>query len=219
MVTLQELNKVPSHNLPTEAYPPAIGTSLSVDGFHDPVGDEILSDQGRNYFLDMGTNESGDHKVTLDQQDAPLATTTNDFRASHPRRSMSMSEPGKMQRAVKSTGSFGANRPLPSHVRELHAIANTTPAQDFASSLVSTIEAAQYQNKAEILSALQAKLSLLDVEPTNKSKKRSHIDSPSRNATMGAERLWQCRYCPKQKKTQCELKYALSSSIPDSVQA
>ena len=178
------------------------------------MGDKLLSDRDRNYFLGMGTLEPGDHEVTLDQRDASLATATNDIRASHPRRSMSESR--KMEAAVRPPEqAFAGNQPLSSHARGSHAMANGTLAlapQELAATIAARIASSRYQNKQELLLAVQAQLSSLDMDSI-KSQKRNHMDSPSRNATNDPQKEWKCQYCDKTKKTQCELKYHSPSPI------
>ena len=203
MVNLQDINKASTHNVPLEEYQP---TALPVDRSYDPAGKNTISEQHSNGLADINLAASGLGGRTTGPQGFSLAVARRDPLVSHPMRSMS--ESSKMKSIVKSPGrSLSDFRMLSSSPN------NSTPQtsvlhQDLAT-IASEIEAqgnpGLYRNKDDILLAIRTSaMSLLE---SNKSNKRRWTDSSSKVVASDPEKPFQCRYCVKKKKTQCELKY------------
>jgi len=195
-----------------EAYQSAKGTVLPVDMAHEATSDKLHLEPERNYFLNLGQFTPDDHG-SLDQKKSALAATGKDFSASYSTKMMP--ESSKSNHAIRApVRSFTDYRTFGSNAKGTQVRANSTSrlsgltpedVASIASAIADRLDLNKSRSKDDIKSAIEE--STLSLLGSNKSKKRSYTDSPSRNAAWETEKHLQCKYCVKKKKTQCELKY------------
>ena len=177
------------------------------------MGDNMHSEPGRGNDFDYSMTTFSHQGMTLDPRNASLDAKMRALPASQQIRSIPGS--GKPAPFLKpqdrATSDSSASQ---SYTNSLHTRGNSiSESSSFTrddvayifSAITDRLDPNDCKNKDDIRLAIET--SALSLLGSNKSKKRNYTDSPSRDPAPDVGKLFQCRYCVKKKKTQCELKY------------
>ena len=177
----------------------------------------MLSAQDENQYLDPSLVSPESSRMTMDHQYPSPVSKNEGFLGLYPTKTLS--EPNKTGNTTKVLDrSFTDPRMAPIDPGDAQMMVNSTSQppvftpEDLASmfsEVMNQVDANKYSNKDELQQAM--KNSALNLLGPNKSKKRTHTDSPSGSAIADSEKHFQCKWCVKKKRTQCELKYDTSS--------
>ena len=176
------------------------------------MGGTMYSEAGRGNF-DYSLSALSHQGMTFDPRNASLDAKMRSFPANQQIGPLSgSSKPAHFlrpqDRAISdSSASQAYTNSLPKRDDSISESSSFTP-EDVASifsAITDRLDPNDCKNKDDIKLAIQT--SALSLLGSNKSKKRSFTDSPSRDPANNPGKLFPCRYCNKKKKTQCELKY------------
>ena len=214
LVQVQDLPLVVNDDLPMDMYPQDNGMRFPSDVAQDPALERVDSHHGANYFMQDKHPTNAHQQSPLDQRGIPAPQTISGLSAPSSRPTRSSSRGNKAQPIIHQQKQPG-RKPvvLPSNTKGSRPRVNSTSRtllqtpEELTSAMTSNIlgrlDSSKY-NKTDLELAVQASvLSIIGSNQTN--KKRSHEEiSPLRN---GPKSLFPCHYCPKKKKTQCDLTY------------
>jgi hypothetical protein len=215
---MQDVHRDIHNDMPMDVYQQSAEVSAySIEAHHEGLCNDLVSQQGREYYGKPDAAASSQHRVTLDHCDEVPLTGTNEFPPLDDQSTRSSSGSSKglpMDKLLEH--SIGDPGVLSDDGKGLQARVNSTskPATFISPDLASTLASAiadrlgfsskkecQYKTKEDVERAIHNSVTnLLGSTPSSKNVQAL----PATDAT-DAERLFKCEFCSKRKKTQCDL--------------
>ena len=212
LVNLQEIDK--SSSVDSISTPYQQDNEYSSVTSHDSPNLFSASGQDVGDVMDLDHETISSYQMVVipdDQLDSPT-----------PERSLAISPPN----AAKPSLSSKRKQPLVHHPKDcpdasawtgdptLQATINDrSRACEASQAIVSDLNKKRLRSKEELEEMeLVIRTSVLSLLSANRSRKTSPQDSPCRES-KDPEKQFQCRFCPKQKKTQCDLTYESRSAF------
>ena len=207
-MTLQELSKASSDEKPMNAYDQAKGLLCQEGGDQGPTRNDAIHEHEQNSPVTVNTRDFSHDELVVDEQDGSLMVTSDTNLGSASNVSW---KSGKQD--MTRTAQSPCDDPSVS-CKALQNKGNSTSRnpkidkQGLASMVVNIADrlgSNTYESKESLHLAVQASvLSLLESKDCGKG---CYINMQYKDNALDAENKFQCTYCSKKKKTQCDLKY------------
>lgn len=220
LVKMQDFHVVPHDDMPMDVYQQDDGMTYPLEVSQDSTRNNTILQQGREYFVQDNGPADARQQSHIIQQESGLTEMSNGTKGPNINPAMMSSTeanrtqllPRLSERNLKNPRNLSSNAKIPQ--ARLHSTPAFNPddlTSKMTSNILSRLDPSKYNSKDLELAIQASVLSLVEHDQPNKKRSFEEI-SAARNATIGSEKsLFQCKYCPKKKKTQCDLTYVLSS--------